>query len=280
MGLGMQGHTIDNADPPPVPPVDNTPLSFVIPTEFVDLPSKGKYYPAGHPLKDQETIEIRHMTAKDEDILTSRTLLKKGIAVDRMIQNIIVDKAIKIQDLLIGDKNAVIVAARINGYGPEYEVKTACPTCGYKNNTVFNLSELNTQAEQEEVFEEHSIEKTDNNTFLLTVPRSKVVVELKLMTSHDETAMAARAQKRKKHNLPDTLFTDQLRTIIASVQGDPSTVGQYINSLPALDSRYIRKIYNLIMPSIDLTQDFVCTECDQEDRLEVPFTTEFFWPKR
>ena len=84
------------------------PLQFVTPTEFVELPSAGRFYPEGHALHGAETIEIRHMTAKDEDILTSRSLLKKGVAIDRLLRNVIVDRSIKVDDLLIGDKNARI----------------------------------------------------------------------------------------------------------------------------------------------------------------------------
>ena len=70
---------------------NSSPLSFVAPTEFVNLPSKGKFYPDGHPLKDQETVELKMMTTKQEDILTSRSLLKKGVAIDRFLQSLIVD---------------------------------------------------------------------------------------------------------------------------------------------------------------------------------------------
>ena len=98
-------------------------LNFVVPTEFVELPSGGKYYTDGHPLTGQETIEIKFMTAKDEDILTSRSLLKKGLAINRFLQNIIVNNEVKVDDLLIGDKNAILTAARVSGYGPEYTDK-------------------------------------------------------------------------------------------------------------------------------------------------------------
>ena len=95
-------------------------FSFVTPTTFVDLPSKGRFYGEAHPLHQSDTIEIRHMTAKEEDILTSEALLKKGIAVDRMLQSVVVDKRIKVRDLLVGDKNAMIIASRITGFGPQY----------------------------------------------------------------------------------------------------------------------------------------------------------------
>ena len=96
-------------------------FSWSVPTEFVDLPSKGQYYSQNHPLNGRESLEIRYMTAKEEDILTSRALLKEGVALDRMLTNILVDKDINIDDILLGDKNALLVAARKTGYGPDYE---------------------------------------------------------------------------------------------------------------------------------------------------------------
>ena len=92
-------------------------FSFVVPTEFVELPSQGRYYPEGHPLHGEDTIEIRHMTAKEEDILTSRTLLKKGVALDRVLQNVIVNKQISAESMLVGDRNAAIIAMREIGRG-------------------------------------------------------------------------------------------------------------------------------------------------------------------
>ena len=106
----------------------DTLLNFVTPTQFVDLPSKGKGYPQGHPLCGKETVEIKFMTAKDEDILTSKDLLKKGVAIDRLIQNLLVDKNIRSSDILLGDRNAIIISARSSGFGHLYNTNVTCPT--------------------------------------------------------------------------------------------------------------------------------------------------------
>ena len=113
----LEGHLPEHTEAPPA----LSPLNFVTPTEFVELPSGGQGYPETHPLHEQETIEIKFMTAKDEDILTSQALLKKGIALDRFLENIVVNKNIDTSSLLIGDKNAVLVAARGSGYGFDYD---------------------------------------------------------------------------------------------------------------------------------------------------------------
>ena len=127
--LGAQ--SVQSSAPPPQITQNNdaNPFSFVVPTEFVELPSKGKYYPEHHPLHNQETIELKHMTAKEEDILTSRALLKKGVALDRLLDSIIIDKRIKGENLFVGDRNAILLAARISGYGSDYSTKITCPSC-------------------------------------------------------------------------------------------------------------------------------------------------------
>ena len=96
------------------------------PSEVIDLPSEGKLYPEGHPLKDGK-IEIKYMTAKEEDILTSQNLIKKGVVIDRLIDSLILTDGVKQDDLVLGDKNAVMVAARILAYGPEYACEVTNP---------------------------------------------------------------------------------------------------------------------------------------------------------
>ena len=179
-------------------------FSFVVPTEFVELPSKGWFYPEDHPLHNQESIEIRYMTAKDEDTLTSSALLKKGIALDRLLQNVIVDKRIQVDDLLVGDKNAILVASRISGYGRAYDVKMTCSTCFETSEYQFDLAELNMSYDSD--LEENGVTLLSNNTFLLTLPRTNVEVALRLITGADEKALTRLAQKRKKSNLPESVL--------------------------------------------------------------------------
>ena len=130
----------DSGDLPPQQ--TKSPLDYISPTELVELPSKGKYYPPNHPLYNKDTVEIRLMTAKDEDVLTSQSLLKKGVALDRFIDGIIKVKGVNSANLLVGDKNAILIAARISGYGPEYNAKVTCPSCGANNKHEFYLDNL------------------------------------------------------------------------------------------------------------------------------------------
>ena len=127
--MGLPNPT-DTAVPPAQTHQENQGFSVVVPTEFVDLPSKGRYYPQNHPLCNQETIEIKQMTAKEEDMLSSRALLKSGVAIDRVLQSLVMDKTIKVDSLLVGDRNALLIAARVSGYGEDYETSVSCPACG------------------------------------------------------------------------------------------------------------------------------------------------------
>lgn len=253
-------------------------LSFLSPTAFVELPSKGKLYPNGHPLKDKDSVEIRFMTAKEEDILTSRSLLKKGIAIDRMLESVLVDKNIQVDSLLIGDKNALVVGARITGYGNLYETKIQCPNCGTNCRHTFDLSNMKYTYPSEEI-EKQILE---NGTFKISLPISKLEVEVKLLKSSDEKVMASMLEERKSSKQDDRVSTDQLKMSVVSINGitDKNMINKFSELCPAGDSRLLRKVYSENAPNIDLTQKFSCKSCDAEMDMEVPFTVDFFWVGR
>lgn len=256
-------------------------FSFVTPTEFVDIPSKGEFYPEGHALHGVETIEIRHMTAKDEDILTSKTLLKKGVALDRMLKNIMVDKRIDTSTMLVGDKNALIVAARISGYGADYETKVNCPSCGGTNDSVFDLSETsNTDVTFYQELE--SVERVGQYYDIL-LPRCGVTVRTRLLTGVDEQKQARNSRMAKKAGVKkeEQTLTGQFRQFIIAVNGDSTqkSISAFIDAMPASDSRFLRTTYKAITPNVDMNMMFECDSCGYDSVMEVPFTADFFWPK-
>jgi transcription elongation factor Elf1 len=255
-------------------------LQFVTPTEFVELPSRGLAYKDGHPLHDKEVIEIRYMTAKDEDILTSQSLLKKGLAVDRFLQNILVDKSIDVRELVVGDRNAIIVAARCSGYGNTYDTQVSCPACGEKNNMSFDLE--NKKITEPFISEELGITKTDKGTFNVTMPMSKYKVEIKLLTGKDELYLSKLTASKKKNKVQESAMTDQYKLMILSVEGHSARtiIDQYVDLMPTRDSRYLRKVYKAVSPNIEIKQAFTCGSCEHEQELEVPFGADFFWPER
>ena len=254
-------------------------LSFPKPVELVDLPSRGKYYPEGHPLHNKEHIEIRHMTAKDEDILTSKSLLKKGVAIDRLLKSIITDKTIPVETLLMGDRNALLIAARISGYGSEYATNVTCPQCATNQEFSFDLDDR--PAYHGDDWGEYEISETGTGNFNITLPVSEITIEVRLMNGADEKRLANLMENKKKKRLPESVLTDQLNMMIVSIEGheDNTLKRTLIENMPALDARYLRKAYEKLVPTVDLTHRFQCSGCEYEGEMEVPFTTDFFWPK-
>ena len=261
----------------PVVTTPNDIFSFVTPTEFVDLPSKGRFYMGDSPLAGTDSVEIRHMTAKEEDILTSEALLRKGLALDRMLQSILTDKTLDLDEFLIGDKNALVVAARITGFGSDYTTRVTCPSCATVNETVFDLEELNLY--HADTFPEE-VEETETGTFKFTLPTTGVYVEVCLLTSGVEKKLAASVEKKKKLNLPDSRSTDLLKAVITSLNGvtDPAMITRFVDLMPARDSRYLRQVYEVLKPDVDMSHEFTCETCSYGGKVVMPLTAEFFWP--
>ena len=252
-------------------------LDFSTPTELVDLPSKGRFYPEGHPLHGQETVEIKFMTAKDEDILTSPSLLKKGIAIDRLIQNVILNKNINVSTLLSGDKSAIMIASRINGFGAEYRTKVVCPSCEEQSETAFDLDALEIYDGND--YSEYDVTETDRGTYIIKTPRTGFDVEVRLLTSKDEAALVARAKKAADGNATNTGYADQLRMITVSVNGvnRQDVLKEFSEKLPAIDGRYIRSAYAKLNPGPKMEQEFQCPSCGFEKEVDIPMTVNFFW---
>lgn len=255
-------------------------FAFVAPTEFVELPSGGLYYPEGHPLHNQDSIEIKHMTAKEEDILSDKTLLKKGLAIDRFLRSVIVDKRVKVDSLLVGDKNAILVAARITGYGPEYDTKVVCPVCFSHGRHEFDLNSININDLSEEEINDMGVEISEDKTFIFNLPASGFQVECRLITGVEEKQILAASARSKKNNLPSKETTRNLKVMIVSVEGnaDRAYINSFIDNMPAKDSRYLRTTYQKCVPNIELKETHACGACSAETEISVPFTTDFFWP--
>ncbi len=256
-----------------------SPLEFVTPTDFVELPSRGKGYSADHPLHGKEMIEIKYMTAKEEDILTSRSLIKKNMALERLLKSLILDKTIDTRSILTGDRNAIIVAARKSGFGGTYQTKAACPACSHISRQDFDLEKPSINYGTVPSIGE--VSETENGTFLVTVPVSKFKVELKLMTGDDEYKISEMVNNAKKFN-QEVNMSAQYRHMIASVEGrtENQVIDYFISNAPSRDTRFLKTIYKSINPDIRIVKDFTCPSCHHEQELEVSFGTDFFWPDR
>jgi len=253
-------------------------LSFPMPTEQVDLPSRGLYYPDGHPFAGRSTVEIRYMTAKEEDILVNRSLLKKGVALNRLVESVLIEPKVSTDDMLIADKNAILIAARITGYGSDYETSVVCQACEAKTDFKFDLEQQQTVKGGDASL----ATVTENGTWKILLPRSKWNVEVRLLSGRDERSLTDTLAKRKKNKQPENTVTEQMKLFIVSINDEKNSIKleNAIESMIAVDARHLRKVYAGLAPSIELRQPFKCSDCDFETEMEVPFNTDFFWSKR
>jgi hypothetical protein len=240
------------------------------PSETVDLPSKGAFYPEGSPLQAGK-LDIYLMTAKHEDILTSSNLIQKGVVLDKLMDALIATKGVKSSDLLIGDLNAVMVAARILGYGKDYVTNIRCTTCGETKTHNIDISELGFVNEPD---------AATAQTVILTLPVSGATVELKFLTRADEKKIDEEVKGLKKVSTDGGSITANLRAIIKSVDGDssPTTIWKFVDGLLVKDSRYIRAEYAKRLPDVNFNVQVTCDCSDTSIDVRLPIGTDFFWP--
>ena len=199
---------------------------FSVPRDFVMLPSKGRIYPSNSPLHNLEEIEVRHLTAADEDILTSRALLRSGKAIDTMLSNVLMNKSINVDELISGDKNAILTFLRITGYGPEYPVEIDCPGCGDTIKHEFDLSKLTMR------FLDILPVATGENRFSFQLP-SGVEIQFKLLNSAEDAQITEEQEKLKRTtNSPlEKNVTTKYKHQIISVDNneDQTFINNFVN---------------------------------------------------
>jgi hypothetical protein len=236
---------------------------FKIPTEMVDLPSKGLLYPEGNPLAEGK-VEMKYMTAKEEDILTNQAYIKQGIVLDKLLQSLIITK-INYDDLVVGDKNALMVAARVLGYGKDYDFVYDGESYTVDLSTIEN-----------KVFNESLIKK-GTNEFSYTLPNSGNLITFKILTAGDDKKIDAELAGLKKINKDSSPeLSTRLKYLITSVNGDreAKTIREFVdNHLLARDSRLLREYIRNVQPDVDLT--FTTTSGEE---VAIPVNLSFFWP--
>jgi hypothetical protein len=240
---------------------------FKLPTETVELPSKGKFYPEGSILREGK-IEMKYMTAKEEDILTNQNYIKQGTVIDKLLQSLIITK-INYDDLLVGDKNAIMLAARVLSYGALYEFEY-----GGVNQNV-DLSKLEPKSHHPDYT------KADSNEFSFILPYTQNTVTFKLLTHGDERKIDEEIKGLQKINKDSTSeVTVRLAHIITSVNGssDKKDIREFVNNyFLAKDARAFRSYYNEVSPDIDVKITLTNSEGIEEDT-DLPIGINFFWP--
>ena len=235
---------------------------FTLPTEMVELPSKGLVYPEGHPLREGK-VEIKYMTAKEEDILTNQSYIERGTVLDELLKSVVVSK-INIKDLIIGDKNAVLIATRILGYGKDYSFS-------YMGESYdVDLSTLENKEIDDSTLSE-------GNNFSYTLPHSGIDITFKILNGHDETKIEKEIQGLKKINkTASPELTTRLKYVITSVNGDTETktIRDFVdNGLLARDSRALRNHIKEVQPDVDLNYNV-----NGNEEIAIPIGISFFWP--
>jgi hypothetical protein len=217
------------------------------------------------------------MTTAEEEILTNRSLLQKGLALDKFLERLLIDSKVKPSELFVGDKNAILIQARIDGYGSEYSTKVACPSCATPQKHTFDLNEV-VQFTGNETPE--GVQKTENGTYTVELDNGWLI-EFRALFGVDEKALLDSSKNRKKAGLEATPIQDQLRALIVSVSGhtDPTTINKAIQHFTGKQSRKIRTAYAESIPNVEMKGQLDCNECGTTSEMEVPLTADFFWSK-
>ena len=240
------------------------------PTEVIDLPSGGKVYPKDSPLAEGK-IELKYMTTKEEDILMSENLIKKGVVIDKLLDSLIVTKGVNQASLVLGDKNAVLVASRILAYGPEYTAEVTNPNnLEQKVEHTFDLTTCPFKTLPD------GVDYTDNS-FDYTTDIGKNKIKFKLLTGKEEALIEKDLKQSAKFGYSSDITT-RLRYTITEVDGDnkPETINSFSQNMLARDSVALRNYIQEISPDIDLTSEI---EIGGETvSVSIPLTVGFFWP--
>ncbi len=249
---------------------------YQFPTEEIDLPSKGQFYPSDNPLSSGK-IDIKYMTAREEDILTSQNLIRKGLVIDKLLESVIVTPNVKLRDMTIGDKNAVMLAARVLGYGAKYNIKVNCPSCMEENIEELDLGEVEPK--------DFGLDGKTEADMSFKLPASKRKVTYKLLTHADEIAitkeLAALKKMKKGGEKVEPEITTRLRYVITSVDNeeDKQEIKSFVdNKFLTRYTKALRDHQVKMVPDIDLSFNFTCEACGHFERTGIPLTAEFFWP--
>ena len=250
-------------------------FGYEVPVELVPLPSGGVTYSPSSVLHGRESVEIRAMTAKEEDILTSRALIKKGTVISHLLNNCIITQGANADMMLSGDRNAVMVALRITGYGSGYNVEVGCPSCGEKSKQEFDLSTLEVKRLTLQPVE------IGCNEFEFELPVTSKRVRFRFMTGRDEQDIMKMQERLKKTgSVGNKLVTQRLQHAVVSVAGiiDKTKLGMFIQNMPARDSLALRHFIDENEPGIDMSVWMECPSCFEQSQVRLPLGPSFFWP--
>lgn len=250
-------------------------LNMEIPVDVVPLPSRGKAYGAEHPLHNKTEVEYKAMTAREEDLLMSPALIKRGTVITELIKSCLTDRDVDVSSLLSGDRNALMIAIRSSGYGSLYEPIYSCPVCDFKNEMQVNLSDLAIKPLELDPV------APGQNLFRHKVPKTGKTIGFKFLTGKEEEEIIAEVEMRKKRGiLSSNMITARLMRSIVEIDGntDRGMINKFVAYMPAMDSLSLREFIDSHEPGVDMTVDFRCKSCDHFEEVSMPMGPSFFWP--
>ena len=264
----------DPQSPANIRPVSSS-EKFEIPFDTVDLPSRGLAYPKDSYLHGKTELEVHYLTAIHEDILTSPNLIKSGKMVPTLLKSVIKDKNFDPDELILGDRNTILIWLRSTGYGSEYPIQVMCSNCGTKFKYEFDLASLDIATLEESA--------GDDGLFSYDFPITKKTVKFKFMTAKEEDRISETVlDRRKKLNSKiDNTMSMRMVEVIRSIDGntDREYIRNFINCLPIKDAHAFRKYYQELEPGVIMKQECTCTNCDNSEEVDVPILANFFWPE-
>tara|TARA_A100001201_G_scaffold108844_1_gene93118 strand:+ start:1371 stop:2228 length:858 start_codon:yes stop_codon:yes gene_type:complete len=253
--------------------LENAKKEYPFATLSCVLPSKGKVYPAGHAFHNKEVIDIKYLTAKEEDILTSPQLLRTGQAINRVVQSCVLDN-VDVNSLLVGDRNAILLALRISGYGAEYKVQLNSADTGKQFEHSFDLNDCGIK------FLEANPVIPNSNIFEYMLPQTKQTIHFKLMTVGEESTLNKLLEKTSKMYNQDKNVTVRLEQQIVNVGGNDDAMYRrtFVENMPVADSRAYRDNYSKLQPDTDMNVWITDPTSGEEVEVDIPIGPNFLWP--
>ncbi|MCX8009087.1 MAG: hypothetical protein N3A54_05320 [Patescibacteria group bacterium] len=258
-------------------------------TDVCYLPSRGLLYPKDSPLFQKEFIEFRDMTSVEEDIMSNKVLVKKGVAFNKILQNVLIDQSINVMEMTISDRRALLMRLRSNSYGPEYTFNIRCPECGMRQDVTLDLNESLEKAlskvkpidETLEFFKKFELERLSHDTFKFKSTKGGNIIVFRIGNGYDEYEMFKEDEKRKKSGEEYSgLVLNYMRRFILSIDDskEPREVLEKIRALPAMVNHHFRLIYHEVSCDFDMMTNFVCQDpdCQYSLDIEAPITANFF----
>jgi hypothetical protein len=259
---------------PPAPDQHPADDDYSPPVSTVKLPSRGLVYPPESPLYRCESLDIKAVTAKEENILASPALIKKGIVLTELMRACITNRSVDPDSMLVGDRNAVLVSIRASAYGPRYGATVTCPDCGESEDYDFDISKITLKT-----LDVDPVGGPGTNEFSFTLPVSGKEVQFRLLDAGGVAKLDRDTDAVKKKTGREQNVTMRLIAQVTKIQGvETKNLPRAIENLAARDAKALRSYMDKIAPGVDMEQEFVCSSCGKANEVEIPVGTDFFWP--